>query len=52
MLVYQRVTPISLGFMVDIIYLYFMEVINQQTSLGGHHLLLIPHENLLQCDKP
>jgi hypothetical protein len=39
MLVYQRVTPISLGFMVDIIYLYFMEVINQQTSLGGHHIV-------------
>ena len=38
MLNYQRVTPMSLGFMVDIPIL--IEVFfNQQTSLGGHNLV-------------
>ena len=45
-----NITPISLGFMVDIPN-NLMGVINQQTSLGGHHLecvaVVIPTCNLI-----
>ena len=41
-----QITPISLGVMVDVYIYTYIElgngIVNQQTSLGGHHLVQIP----------